>query len=100
MKNINQNKTNCHGRFKQNEKTCDRGRSYSYRFRFYRSDLALGAFFALKFAKGVVGNEEIPSMVLAFFRQCSNADRIYVDSRPGWRHRAAFISALGKISIR
>ncbi len=28
--------------------------------------LALGAFFALNFAKGVVGNEEIPSMVLSF----------------------------------
>jgi hypothetical protein len=28
--------------------------------------LALGAFFALNFARGVVGNEEIPSMVLRF----------------------------------
>ncbi len=28
--------------------------------------LALGAFFALNFAKGVVGNDEIPSMVLGF----------------------------------
>jgi hypothetical protein len=28
--------------------------------------LAMGAFFALNFAKGVVGNEEIPSMVLSF----------------------------------
>ncbi len=28
--------------------------------------LALGAFFALNFARGVVGNEEIPSMVLSF----------------------------------
>jgi hypothetical protein len=28
--------------------------------------LALGAFFALNFAKGVIGNEEIPSMVLSF----------------------------------
>jgi hypothetical protein len=27
---------------------------------------AIGAFFALKFAKGVVGNDEIPSMVLGF----------------------------------
>ena len=27
---------------------------------------ALGVFFALNFAKGVVGNEEIPSMVLSF----------------------------------
>jgi hypothetical protein len=27
---------------------------------------AIGAFFALNFAKGVVGNEEIPSMVLGF----------------------------------
>jgi hypothetical protein len=27
---------------------------------------ALGAFFALNFAKGVVGNDEIPSMVLGF----------------------------------
>jgi hypothetical protein len=28
--------------------------------------LALGAFFALNFAKGAVGNDEIPSMVLGF----------------------------------
>lgn len=28
--------------------------------------LAIGAFFALNFAKGVVGNDEIPSMVLGF----------------------------------
>jgi len=28
--------------------------------------LALGAFFALNFVRGVVGNEEIPSMVLRF----------------------------------
>ncbi|HBC77350.1 MAG TPA: hypothetical protein DCZ51_01905 [Bacteroidales bacterium] len=28
--------------------------------------LAMGAFFALNFAKGVVGNDEIPSMVLGF----------------------------------
>ncbi len=27
---------------------------------------AIGAFFALNFAKGVIGNEEIPSMVLGF----------------------------------
>ncbi len=34
--------------------------------------LALGAFFALNFARGVVGNEEIPSMVLRLsFGQCS-----------------------------
>jgi len=28
--------------------------------------LAIGAFFALNFAKGVVGNDEIPSLVLGF----------------------------------
>lgn len=59
--------------------------------------LAVAAFIALNFAKGMVGGEEVPAMVLGFLSKYSSAYRIYVNTWIGRRNRSVELTVVGKI---
>ena len=59
---------------------------------------ALAVFFGLNFAKGVVGNEEIPSMVLGFLMvSLPLLIGFLVDTRACRRYWIALLSVMGKV---